>query len=214
MVSRRQRAAAKVLMASSTSKPPASLREQAQARFRRTGNLTEPHVGSTGALRVLLDLASSPDTAPDALALLHELQVHQVELDMQAEELRGTRNDLETAYARQVQLFDAAPVAYCVVDPQTCLRQVNATGALWLGNTREALHGQRLDLFLSPPSRAALRDLLVLAEQQRTTQSCTLVLQLPDTPPRTVCASAGLDPASHDFLLVLNAMPEAQAAPS
>lgn len=203
-------------MPSSTSESDtsASLRKRAQARFTHAGSLTGTHVSATTALRVLLDLASSPDTAADALALLHELQVHQVELDLQAEELRGTRNDLETAYARQVQLFDAAPVAYCVVDKQTCLRQVNATGALWLGNKREALYGQRLDLFLSPPSRVALRDLLILAEQGRTPQSCTLVLQMPDTTPRTVCASACPDPAGNDFLLVLNAMPELQAAPS
>lgn len=198
-------------MTSSTSNTPVSLRERAQARFRPSGNLTGPHVSSVGVLRVLLDLASSPDTAADALALLHELQVHQVELDLQAEELRGTRNDLETAYARQVQLFDAAPVAYCVVDKQTCLSQINATGALWLGNTREALHGQRLDLFLSPSSRDALRDLLVLAEQGHATQSCNLVLQMPDTTPRTVCASVCLDPAGTGFLLVLCAMADALA---
>lgn len=213
MANRQHPAGTKVSMPGSTSESntPASLRERAQTRFTRAGSLTGTHVSATAALRVLLDLASSPGTAADALALLHELQVHQVELDLQAEELHSTRNELETAFARQVQLFNAAPAAYCVVDKQTRLHQVNATGALWLGNTREALHGQRLDLFLSPSSRDALRDLLVLVEQGRTTQSCTLVLQMPGTTPRTVCASACLDPAGTDFLLVLCAMADVLA---
>ena len=59
---------------------------------------------ATDALAVLHAMASSQDTAGDALALLHELQVHQVEVELQAEELRDSRTELEAALRRQTAL--------------------------------------------------------------------------------------------------------------
>ena len=53
----------------------------------------------------------SPDTAADTLKLLHELQVHQVELDLQEEELRRSVAELESALFGSVQLYDFAPAA-------------------------------------------------------------------------------------------------------
>ena len=68
------------------------------------------------ALRVLCRLALEQGTAPDALVLLHELQVHQVELDLQNEELVASRNALEGALLHQTYLFDHAPVGYLGID--------------------------------------------------------------------------------------------------
>lgn len=82
---------------------PATLRSRATDRL--TGNTAAPRVRAdpSAALGVLYELASSPSTAPSALALLHELQVHQVEVDMQSEELRRSRAETETLLDRQVQ---------------------------------------------------------------------------------------------------------------
>ena len=88
---------------------------------------------ATAAYGVLHELASSPTTAADALALLHELQVHQVELDLQAEELRASRMELEAALRRQIQLYDAAPVGHATIDPSCTLLELNLTGAAMLG---------------------------------------------------------------------------------
>lgn len=197
-------------MSSITPKPssPANLRERAQSKLARPVGLGGIHASAASALRVLHDMASSSETAADALALLHELQVHQVELDLQAEELRNASAELETALVRQVQLYDAAPVAYVVVDPQTRMLELNATGAQQLGSPRDALRGQRLDRFLSAPSRATLHGLLARVLQEQSTQSGTLVLQGPDHTLHTVAASASPDPAGTGCLLVLCPMPE------
>src|SRR5512133_1890243 len=115
-----------------------SLRLRALARL--TGN-SDPHetrANSSAALAVLHDLASSPATAADSLKLLHELQVHQVELDLQEEELRRAVTELETALYRQVQLYDFTPAACFTVDRNTALCELNRSGARLLGFDRDA----------------------------------------------------------------------------
>lgn len=182
---------------------PVQLRARAQSSLIRPVGLDDTHASAANALRVLHDLASSPETASDALALLHELQVHQVELDLQAEDLRTASVELETALARQVQLFDAAPVAYLVVDPLAQLLELNAKGAQQLGLAREALIGQRLDRFLTAPSCVALHQLLALVLHENATRSAVLVLQGQDPALSTVTAIARVDPAGTGCLLVL-----------
>jgi hypothetical protein len=71
------------------------LRRRALAQLRVPAGSHEARLNSSAALGVLHELASSPSTAEAALALLHELQVHQVELDLQDEELRRSRAELE-----------------------------------------------------------------------------------------------------------------------
>src|SRR5262245_26046416 len=75
-------------------------------------------------------------TSPDANRLLHELEVHQTELQSQNEELRLARRDLEAALSRYTELFDFAPLGYAALDARDVIRQVNHIGARLLGNNR------------------------------------------------------------------------------
>src|SRR5579864_1708632 len=93
------------------------------------GGSPDKRLDAAAALAVLHELASSPATAGAALTLLHELQVHQVELDLQAEELRRSRAEMEATLARQLQLYDFAPVGYLTVDRGAALRELNLTAA-------------------------------------------------------------------------------------
>ncbi|HEX5311964.1 PAS domain-containing protein [Aquabacterium sp.] len=167
--------------------------------------------GASAALRVLYDLAISPDTAADALALLHELQVHQVELELQGEELRQSRNDLESALARQVQIYDCLPASVFTIDPDTRLHEVNLTGAQRLMADREMLLGQRLDAFLAPTSAHALHALLERIDQGTEQASCELTLKAgqEDAPgrPATVLATVNIDPVGLRYLLVFTDLP-------
>jgi len=147
-------------------RPPASartaaLRGRAAARLPSGASARD----ASGALQVLYELASSPDTAPDALALLHELQVHQVEL--QAEELRQSHAELEAALQRQTRLLDGVPAGCFAVDRDSVVHQVNLAGAALLQCDREALLGQPLCRFLAPASAAALLSRLAQAGAAR-----------------------------------------------
>jgi PAS domain S-box-containing protein len=84
---------------------------------------------------------------------LHELQVHQIELEMQNEELRRAQEELEAARARYFDLFDLAPIGYFTVSEAGLIMEVNLTAANMLGVTRGSLVKQPLTRFILPEDR-------------------------------------------------------------
>jgi PAS domain S-box-containing protein len=90
-----------------------------------------------------------PSLAPENVeALVHELQVHQIELQMQCEELRRARQEAEEGRERYYQLYESAPGAYISLDPQLQIEQINAAGERLLGAHRTELVGKRLGAFI------------------------------------------------------------------
>jgi PAS domain S-box-containing protein len=80
------------------------------------------------------------DVSPERMArLIHELEVHQIELEMQNDELRGIQAELENARDRYSDLYDFAPVGYFSVSEKGIIDQVNLTGAAMIGIERSAL---------------------------------------------------------------------------
>jgi PAS domain-containing protein len=77
--------------------------------------------------------AGHQKSAADTQRLLHELEVHQIELEMQNDELQRTRNELEVALAKYTDLYDFAPVGYFSIDESGAILEVNLTGAVLLG---------------------------------------------------------------------------------
>lgn len=163
---------------------------------------------AANALAVLHALASSPDTAADALALLHELQVHQVELDLQAEELRESRLDLEAALRRQAEIYDHQPVGCFCVDAQLTVREVNLQAASLLGVAREEAAGLSLDSFVHADGAQALRRLMAEGDAAAC-RGCALVWRRPGDGDLAVHADIGSDPAGGFFVVI--AAPQAMA---
>ncbi|MBC7683548.1 MAG: PAS domain-containing protein [Ferruginibacter sp.] len=79
---------------------------------------------------------------------VHDLQVHQIELEMQNDELRRTQLLLETARSRYFELYDMAPVGYCTVSDAGLVVEANLAAAALLGLPRGALVGQRISRFI------------------------------------------------------------------
>lgn len=138
-----------------------ALRRDAETRL-KGGTAPATHGWSTGtsALALLHSLASEPSTASDALKLLHELQVHQVELDLQHEQMELERCELEEVLSRATELYDAAPMAYLTVDSAGHIASGNAMAAQLIGADLDALQGSSLDSLAATGSRLALQDLL------------------------------------------------------
>jgi PAS domain S-box-containing protein len=178
-----------------------SLRQRAIARLTGNSDPGDAGANSSAALAVLHVLASSPETAGDSLKLLHELQVHQVELDLQEEELRRSVAELEAALYRQVQLYDFAPAGCFTVDRSMALCELNRTGARLLGLDRNAVLGRALDNFLEADSSRALHAALMRVAEGAEGEGCELRFIAHDGVSPTAHASVGPDPSGHGFLI-------------
>lgn len=95
------------------------------------------------------------ESTADCGRMLHELQVHQIELEMQNSELQETRGMLEALLEKYADLYEFAPVGYMSLSEEGRILEVNLTGATLLGVGRSRLIKQRLSAFVTPANRAA-----------------------------------------------------------
>lgn len=102
----------------------------------------------------LLARAPAPDqpTRP-AEELLHELRVHQIELEMQNEELRRAHAELEESRDRYLDLYAFAPVGYFTLTREGTVAESNLTGAMFLGVERKKLLDRRFDAYVVAEDR-------------------------------------------------------------
>ncbi len=108
------------------------LRRRAENRLGETQAATGPHPNKE-----------------DTSKLIHELQVHQIELEMQNEELIQARAEIEASLEKYSDLYDFAPVGYFTLTDEGIIREVNLTGTALLGEERSRLINQRFGLHVS-----------------------------------------------------------------
>jgi chemotaxis family two-component system sensor kinase Cph1 len=80
--------------------------------------------------------------------LIHELHVHQIELELQNEELREAQEDLEGSRSKYSFLYDFAPLGYFTCDREGTIHEINLTGARQLGYERSRLTGKPFTAYL------------------------------------------------------------------
>lgn len=136
------------------------LRERAVTRLDLPEHPSRARADPAQAMAALIDLAAVPATAHKALALLHELQVHQVELELQNEDLRQATASLEAGLRQQRARFLALPVPCLMLGPGLRVDDANAAAAALLDVPVDALVGNSLLAHLAPDSALALQALL------------------------------------------------------
>jgi len=87
-------------------------------------------------------------TAKDVQRLFQELQVHQVELEMQNDELQRVQDALQSERERYLDLYEQAPVGYCSVNEAGQILQINRTAATLLGHQQSELVQQPMNRFI------------------------------------------------------------------
>ncbi len=112
----------------------------------------------------------------EAIALVHELQVHQIELELQNEELVRTRREAEALRDRYADLYDFAPVGYFTLDRVGAIREANLAGAVQLGVDRGSLIGAWFATFLHPDNRAGFAVFCTRVLTGGTTEMCEVSL--------------------------------------
>jgi len=103
---------------------------------------------------------TDPESEIDTRRLLHELQVHHIELEIQNGELEEARNKMEVLLADYTDLYDFAPVGYMSLDGQGQILKVNLTGAALLGVGRARLLHRPLLSYVVPADRRGFLDFL------------------------------------------------------
>jgi diguanylate cyclase (GGDEF)-like protein/PAS domain S-box-containing protein len=119
-------------------------------------------------------------TARPAEEVLHELEVHQIELEMQNEELRRAQLALEESRDRYVDLYEFAPVGYLTLNGEGLISDVNLTGAVLLGEERKKMLRRRFDRFVTRGDRDRYHRLFVRLMQHDERQPYELALQRGD----------------------------------
>jgi PAS domain S-box-containing protein len=89
----------------------------------------------------------------DMFKLSHELAVHQIELEMQAEELQRAQIDLEKSRDKYIELFDFAPLGYFMLNENNIIIEANLTAARLLGMERRNLIRSKITKFIAPESQ-------------------------------------------------------------
>jgi PAS domain S-box-containing protein len=125
------------------------------------------------ALTLLYKLASSPATASDALKLLHELQVHQVEIDLLDAQFADVQTELNEDLAHYKALFDHAPVGYLIVSLEHGhIMDSNPSAARLLGVAQAQLDEHDFREFLTSASAPALANVLQALRAGSAQASC------------------------------------------
>ena len=94
----------------------------------------------------------------DVKKAIHELQVHQIELEMQNDELRRAQEEIEASRSKYSDLYDFAPAGYVTLTGTGRIKEINLTGARLLGIERGRLVGSAFSRFVTPESRAIFRE--------------------------------------------------------
>lgn len=157
------------------------------------------------ALALLYRRASDPEFAADALKLLHELQTHQVELDLLLEQLQDSETELTEELAHYHALYKLAPAAYLVVSRDGRVIESNAAAVALLGCTPENSEEQTLSQYLAPPGRTDVANLLERFETPGTVVTCKAWLAGNNTVELSINAS--LIPRGDLIMMVISHCP-------
>lgn len=105
---------------------------------------------------------------PDLQRVVEDLRTHQVELEMQNEELQRAQQLLANEKEKYCDLFDFAPVGFLVLDASHVITECNLTAAGMLGIPRGRVLGKPFRLYIAPPGRDAFEHLVLRAHRGET----------------------------------------------
>jgi len=121
-------------------------------------------------------ISELPLKEADLQKLLHELQVHQIELEMQNEELKQAYDTAESALKKYTMLYDLAPVGFFILETDGTITDLNFTGADLLQDKRFNLVGSNFKLFVMEGERPAFNQFLSKVYASHSKKTLTIEL--------------------------------------
>jgi PAS domain S-box-containing protein len=109
--------------------------------------------------------------------LVTELGTHQIELEMQNEELQRADTEIVAAQTKYSDFYDFSPLGYFTFDRKGLIQDLNLTGATMLGTGKSFLRGQPFQTFIEPTYRSIFSDHLQGVFAQETSQTCEIAIR-------------------------------------
>jgi len=137
------------------------------------------------------------------LKLIHELEVHQIELEMQNEELVVVKEKAERAEEKYTELYDFAPIGYIALSERGEITKINFAGARMLQKDRLDLVKNTFALFVSENTRAVFSNFLENIFKTNVKQTCEVILSIKGDLPMFVIINGIVSPNEDICLLTL-----------
>lgn len=139
----------------------------------------------------------------DQLKLIHELEVHQIELEMQNEELVIAKEKAETAEEKYTELYDFAPCGYLTLSKDGRILELNFAAAQMLGKDRSKLIENSFMIFLSDDSKTTFKRFFIHVLDSKEKQTCEVEIEVEgNSPINTIISGTVL--SNGKFILVIN----------
>jgi PAS domain S-box-containing protein len=151
-------------------------------------------------------LLSKKNTDPqlseaETLKLIHELQVHQIELELQYEELVSAKEQATTAFEKYEELYDFAPCGYYTVNKGSEITGLNFRGAEMLGKERSLLIGTRFISYVSIDSLSVFNLFIDRVFKSKLREACDISLSVISDLPAYIHLSGKVDENSEHCLI-------------
>jgi PAS domain S-box-containing protein len=165
------------------------LRQKAEAKFKKqhSENARSLHVSPEQSL-----------SEAEMQKLIHELQVYQIELEIQNTELQNAVEKAATAIA----LYDFAPNGYFTIGRDSCISQLNLSGAKMLGEERSYLRNRVLNHFITTETKPVFTDFLKKCFETSSKQTCEIGLAIQGKPCSFIYLEGMVTEDEHHCLVV------------
>ena len=128
----------------------------------------------------------SVSTEYEALRLVHELEVHQIELEMQNDELQRAKEQADLAIAKYEELYEFAPSGYFILSKEGKIKQLNIAGSQIFGRDRSQLKNHPFAFYVSDESKQVFNLFLSQVFSSNSKERCDIGLSTPQSLPVTV----------------------------
>jgi PAS domain S-box-containing protein len=134
----------------------------------------------------------------DHQRIVHELEVYQIELEMQNEALKRSREEMEVMFRQYSDLYDFAPVGYFTLAPDGLILQVNLSGTRLLGVERDLLIRRHFGAFVSVGSRTIFNTFIKDVFEKQEKENCEVELQKDGSASLWVYIEAIIEDGQHE----------------
>ena len=163
-------------------------------------------------LKKKLSRTDSSLSEVETLKLIQELEVHQIELELQNEELRHAQAVAEIANDKYIRLYDLAPSGYFTLSGKGEIIELNLGGARMLGKDRQHLKNSLFGFFISEETKPIFALFLEKAFKSKTKQSCEVIIDRAGSLPIHVFLTGVLEESGEQCLVTMVEITELKQA--